>query len=247
MERLDARPKRYEDAAEAIRRYIDEQELQPGDPLPSERQIQSQLGISRASVREALRILQMMGLIEARHGKGLYVAESNLQPIVDAYISNLSLVASGSFLHMMELRELLEIGAADLAAKGRMDEDLAAMRVTLDDLRARLDHDILALEADLRFHDALIAATRNPLLERLYAAIAPFLVEIRNRSLKSNAGPEDREENWRLGWSEHVAIYQAIEAQDASRAVELMRSHLEGVRLDLRPELLNRSAGVDAR
>src|SRR5438105_15893687 len=102
MERLATRPRVYEDAAEAIRQHIAERRLRPGDALPTEREIQQQLGISRASVREALRILQMSGLVEARQGKGLFVREIDLQPMLRALFANVGLMDVLSFHYLLD-------------------------------------------------------------------------------------------------------------------------------------------------
>lgn len=235
MEPIDKRPRVAEDAAEAIRRFIVDERLQPGDMLPSERQIQQQLQISRASVREALRLLQMMGLVEARHGRGLFVTESNLQPMVDAYVNTLSLVDEDSFGHLLAVREALELGAADLAAKLRTPDDLAKLEAVLAEAARHVEEGGAALAEDLGFHDLLIAATHNPLLERLYSCIAPFLIEIRNRTRDH---PTSRHRfieaaRWQEAIAHHTEIFEAVRDQDGARAVRLMHEHLRHVRIDL--------------
>jgi GntR family transcriptional repressor for pyruvate dehydrogenase complex len=131
VEPLEPGLRLYEGAFEAIRQYVVRQKLKPGDPLPSERQMQQQLGISRAPVREALRVLQSVGMIEARQGKGLFVKEMTLQPMVDTFVSHLELFDRDSFAHLQELRQMLELGAAELAAKRRTDHDLTCMESIL--------------------------------------------------------------------------------------------------------------------
>jgi GntR family transcriptional repressor for pyruvate dehydrogenase complex len=235
MEPIDKRPRVAEDAAEAIRRFIVDERLMPGDMLPSERQIQQQLRISRASVREALRLLQMMGLVEARHGKGLFVIATNLQPMVDAYVNSLSLIDEDSFGHLLAVREALELGAADLAAKLRTQDDLDKLEGVLTEAASRVEEGGAALAEDLGFHDLLIAATHNPLLERLYSCIAPFLMEVRSRSLDhAEAGRlRSRKAKWEEAIAHHTEIFEAVRDQDGARAVRLMHEHLRYVRLDL--------------
>jgi GntR family transcriptional repressor for pyruvate dehydrogenase complex len=223
MERLGPRLRLHEDAVGAIRRYVVDQRLRPGDPLPSERQIQEQLGISRTPVREALRVLQSVGLIEARQGKGLFVKEMDLRPMVEAFVSHLDLIEPDSFEHLLELRQTVELGAAELAAMRRTPDDLARMAAILDTMRHRIDRQELALEEDLGFHELLIRATHNPLLERLYACLTPFLVAVRE-------GGELTERVLDECLTDHAAIYQAIADQDARLAVRLMQEHMETVR-----------------
>ncbi|HKG26498.1 MAG TPA: FadR/GntR family transcriptional regulator [Thermomicrobiales bacterium] len=226
MEPLEPRLRLYEGAFEAIRDYVVRERLRPGDPLPSERQIQQQLGISRAPVREALRVLQSVGIIEARQGKGLFVKEMNLRPMVDAFVSHLELIDTDSFEHLLGLRQILELGAADLAAKQRTDDDLARMDAILAAMRQRIDRRELVLEEDLGFHELLVQATHNPLLEHLYACLTPFLVAVRE-------GGELTAQALDECLTDHTAIYEAVRDREAGLAIRLMQEHMESVRRQL--------------
>jgi GntR family transcriptional repressor for pyruvate dehydrogenase complex len=224
LEPLATRPRVYEDAAEAIRRYIVENRLRPGDPLPPERQIQQQLGISRASVREALRTLQMLGLVEARRGKGLFVKELDLQPMVHALTSTLELIDGVAFGHLVDVRKALELELAEVAAQRRKAADLARLATSLTAMQQALAAGDVAgaLSEDLRFHEILVQISRNPLFERFYSSIAAFLVDIRERSPQTI-------ETQAASLREHDAIYHAIRDQDPAGAVEAMRQHLAGL------------------
>lgn len=228
MDTLASRPRLYEDAARAIRGYIAEHRLRPGDMLPSERQIQQQLGISRASVREALRVLQNMGLIEARHGKGLFVKEIDLTPLIDAYVDSVRQI-DDSFLHLLQIREVLELGAAKIAARERFPEELAEMAAVLAAMRRRIERGENALGEDLEFHSQLVRAAHNPLLDRLYSAITPFLLAVRERSTDGGSRAAD----WQRAYQAHAAIFQAVSEQDTARSVALMQEHLSTVRHDI--------------
>lgn len=228
MDTLASRPRLYEEAARAIRGYIVEQQLRPGDMLPSERQIQQQLGISRASVREALRVLQNMGLIEARHGRGLFVKEIDLTPLIDAYVDSLWQI-DDSFLHLLQIREVLELGAVKIAARERSPEELSALAAVLAAMRRRIERGENALKEDLEFHSLLTRAAHNPLLDRLYSAITPFLLAVRERSTDGGSRAAD----WQRAYHAHAAIFQAVSEQDAARAVGLMQEHLTTVRHDV--------------
>jgi GntR family transcriptional repressor for pyruvate dehydrogenase complex len=224
LEPLATRPRVYEDAAEAIRRYIVQNRLRPGDPLPPERQIQQQLGISRASVREALRTLQMLGLVEARRGKGLFVRELDLRPMVHALTSTLDLIDGVTFGHLVDVRKALELELAEVAARRRTAGDLADLVASLAAMRQGLVRGDVAgaLREDLRFHEILVQISRNPLFERFYSSIAAFLVDIRTRSPQTV-------ETQAASLREHDAIYHAIRDQDPAGAVEAMRQHLAGL------------------
>lgn len=223
MEPLEPGPRLYEGAFEAIRQYVIRQKLKPGDLLPSERQIQQQLGISRAPVREALRVLQSVGMIEARQGKGLFVKEMTLKPMVDAFASNLELYDPDSFDHLQELRQILELGAAELAAKRRTDEDLEQMESILGSMRQRIDRQELVLEEDLGFHDLLVQASHNPLLDQLYGFLTPFLVAVRESGEQTTQILNECIED-------HTEIYEAVRDGDAGRATRLMQEHMQSVR-----------------
>jgi GntR family transcriptional repressor for pyruvate dehydrogenase complex len=226
MDPLEPGLRLYESAFAAIRQYIVRERLKPGDPLPSERLIQQQLGISRGPVREALRVLQSIGMIEARQGKGLFVKEMDPRPMVDAFLSHLSLFDTQSFNHLLGLREVLELGAAELAAKERTEDDLAAMKSLLDSMRGRIKRQKLVIEEDMGFHEALVRATHNPLLAYLYGCLTPFLVAVRERGELSDQVV--------IGClTDHTAIYEAIRDQDAGLAIRLMQEHMEYVRREV--------------
>lgn len=223
MERIEPRTRLYEDAYDAIRQYIVDQRLKPGDPLPSERQIHEQLGISRAPVREALRVLQNVGLIEAKQGKGLFVKEMDLRPMAEAFAFHLSLMDRGSFGHLIEFRQVLELGAAEAAAIKRTDEDLAKMAAVIESMRAHLLNQEPVAEDDLLFHDLIVDAAHNPLVEHLYACLTPFLVKVRDITPGDDVLVQDV--------AEHLAIFEAIKQQDVARTVRLMHEHMTAVRI----------------
>lgn len=240
MDVLATRPRLYEDAARAIRDYITEHQLQPGDMLPSERQIQQQLGISRPSVREALRILQHMGIVEARQGKGLFVKEVDLTPLIDAYVDSLWQVGAG-FTHLLQVREVIECGAARIVASQCTELELAELAAVLVTMRQRIAAGESALVEDLRFHELLVELSHNPLLIRLYSAITPFLLAVRQRSVSDDLRPVDwAAHDWSHACAAHQAVYEALAAHDPTTVVALVEQHLADVRNDLQ---LHRQAG----
>jgi GntR family transcriptional repressor for pyruvate dehydrogenase complex len=230
MEPLEPGLRLYEGAFAAIRRYVVQERLRPGDPLPSERQIQQQLGISRAPVREALRVLQSVGMIEARQGKGLFVRQMDLRPMVDAFASHFELFDADSFEHLLGLRQILELGAVELAAKQRTPDDLTGMAAILGSMRTRIKRQELVLEEDMGFHELLVRATHNSLLEHLYSCLTPFLVAVRD-------GGKLTEQVLGECLADHTAIYEAVRDQDAALAIRLMQEHLETVRRELASSL----------
>lgn len=222
MEPLAPTIRLHESAVEAIRQYIIKEQLRPGDMLPSERQMQQQLGIGRATLREALRVLQRMGLVESRQGKGLFVREMNLRPMVETFASHLELLDGSSFRHLHGLRNIIELGAAEQAAKERTPEDLERLEEILSSMRGRMERQELVLEEDMGFHDVLVQATHNPLLETLYSCLTPFLIAVRVQRELTQEELDHCE-------VEHTAIYEAIRDQDPALAIRLMQEHMEGI------------------
>jgi GntR family transcriptional repressor for pyruvate dehydrogenase complex len=187
--------------------------LAAGDRLPTEHEIAGRLGVSRNSVREAVRVLQAAGLVDVRHGTGSFVREG-----VEASIAHLmlfrTLVAQSSPASLIEVRRLFERSCAELAAQRRTDADLAAMRDAIGRLR-RLAGEPSAsqaalLEADLDFHRAVYRASGNELIASLadfvLASVAPWV----ERSLARQGGARTADL--------HEAEYQRILARDADAA-----------------------------
>ncbi len=217
------RARLHDDASAAIRQYIIQHRLRPGDPLPSERQIQEQLGISRAPVREALRVLQSVGLIEARQGKGLFVKEMDLRPMIDTFVSNFELIDHGSFEDMFELRRMLELGAVELAAAQRNADDLAMLGEVVEAMGDGLSHHESIVQHDLQFHDLLVRAAHNPMVELLYSSMTPFLVAVR----QSGDVPDHI---FHQEVDEHASIFRAVRDQNTDLAVSLMQRHMSSIR-----------------
>jgi GntR family transcriptional regulator, transcriptional repressor for pyruvate dehydrogenase complex len=231
MQPLEPRQRLYQDAVTAIRQYVVDQRLQPGDLLPSERQIQEQLGISRAPVREALRSLQSLGIIESRQGKGLFVKQLDLRPMVDTFVSHLELIDRESFHQLLQLRQILELGASELAAKFRTEQDLRRMAKIVAATKARISRGEDVRSVDMGFHDALVAATHNPLIEHLYSCMEPFLLAVRESGELNDGVLAECLEY-------HMLIYTAVRDQDPARSVRLMQAHMDSVRLQLKDERL---------
>ena len=212
MEPIDKRPRVAEDAAEAIRRFIVDQQLSPGDMLPSE-------AANPAAVADQPRLGARGVAAPANDGAGRSASwqgplcqRHNLQPMVDAYVNTIRLVDEDSFVHLLDVREALELGAADLAAKLRTPDDLERLESVLTAAERRVQTGGSALKEDLGFHDLLIKATHNPLLERLYPGIAPFLLEVRTRSAERAEREHlgSREDDWKVAIHDHTAIFRAF-------------------------------------
>jgi GntR family transcriptional regulator, transcriptional repressor for pyruvate dehydrogenase complex len=211
-------------SARAADRIIDrilELDLRPGDRLPSERELGLEMGASRTVVREAVRSLVGRGIVQARHGRGLFVAV----PTGSATRASVNLLLKGDIEDRYDkvrvIRHMLEVDAAGRAARAALPEDLAAMEQVLDrQARASAQHDIAsAARADVNFHLALAAASQNELFPFLLEALGDVMMEIRVTSMLV---PGDLEE----GVESHSKILSAVRDRNPARARGAMRAHL---------------------
>ena len=210
------------DAIRTIKDMILDGRLVPGQRLPSERALSEALGISRPTVREAIRSLQAMRILESRHGAGTFVASLSVVELLAPLQFVLSL-AEGGLAHLFEVRLLLEPGAAALAAERATAEEVAGML----DCAARGEHAVddadAMLRLDTELHERIVRAAANPLLEHLAAAIGALGVESRAYTARLPGV---------LGQTapEHAAIVEAIATGDADAARARMAAHVQRIR-----------------
>jgi GntR family transcriptional repressor for pyruvate dehydrogenase complex len=217
---------------ERVLLLIREQQLRPGDKLPPERDLAVQMGVSRATVREALRSLAMMNVVELRHGSGTYV--TSLEPKL--LVENFDLVFSlndNSFLELIEAREVIEPGAIALAAQRITDEEI----IELEDVIARSWACLRTQPAnfpqlDIEFHVKTAAISRNSLLTRIMQAIAQLSIASSKRTAvdKGSVDPARVERAIRM----HQDILDALKAHDSELARKQMFAHLLSVENTLR-------------
>jgi GntR family transcriptional repressor for pyruvate dehydrogenase complex len=216
----------YQLLADRLRDQITSGVLRPGDRLPTEPQLCARSGVSRSTVREALRLLASQHLIVTTRGVtgGSYVAEPSPTRLGDMLSTGLNMLMSAGTVNTaqwFEVRETVEVPAAGLAARRRTDADLAALAETLFDPDATPVDVIVG--AHLRFHIRLAEATGNP----LYEMITRPLYSVANERTVGDRAPAGF---WRRVDTEHRAILRAVTAGDAPAARGAARTHLEHVR-----------------
>lgn len=218
---------RTDEVVDGIKRMILDGTLHPGDRLPVEKELAAELGVSRGSLREGVRALSILGVLDTRQGDGTYV--TSLEPgrllapmgfVVDLHGDS----GAGSF---HAVRRVLETEAAGLAALHADDAALAQARATLDEaaevLRTEpLDHERL-LETDIAFHRTVAGAAGNPVLAALVETLASRTVRER---LWRGISEEDAVSRTH---AEHEAVLAALVAHDPDRARLRMGVHLLGV------------------
>jgi GntR family transcriptional repressor for pyruvate dehydrogenase complex len=212
-------PSTRDRVVEHVRRLIEKGGLKPGDRLPSERDLATELGVSRPSVRSGLEALESMGVVVSRRGAGTFIADGP----PDLGAEPLSLLAS---LHhftpneMFEARLVLEVGVAGLSAGHAEGEHLAAMAEEVTEMFAALEDPAAFLKHDVRFHRAVAAGCGNRVLAALMEMVSAQFYELRRETV---LGARDLRESAEM----HRRIFRAIRARDAGAARIAMAEHLQ--------------------
>lgn len=223
----------YEEIVEQIRKLVTEGQLRPGDRLPSERHLAERLQVSRASVREALSALEMMGLLEIRSGEGTYIRQVNIESVIAPLAWVLS-VERDTLLELLEVRKILEVQAVGLAAERSDEEDIAELKEIIQKMKIDLETNQIGEKADHHFHYAIARATHNKVLIRLMNTISDTM----QQTLKaSRVKLYEMDQMPQRLYEEHVAVFEAIQAGKASVARDLMLAHLVGVENEMVKDL----------
>jgi GntR family transcriptional regulator, transcriptional repressor for pyruvate dehydrogenase complex len=209
------RPKLYEQIVERIHDHVVEAGLRAGDRLPPERELAARLGVSRASVSQALVALEVLGTVSVRHGDGA---------VLLAPASRLHLVAAlrahqDRLPEVIEARDALEGRLAALAAERRTEADLAEIDAALEAMARDVEAGGRGVEGDELFHAAVTRAGHSGLLARLMEEIAELIRETRLESLGQPGRPQ-------ASLASHREIAEAIRRQDAAAASQAMHAHI---------------------
>lgn len=211
-------------ASEVIFHYFKEKikkgELKPGDPLPSERKLQKQLGVSRFSLREGLARLNAIGIIDTHHGKTTRVSRNvNMDSLRSVFLPLQANLNTQSRSDLYEARVVLETELAGLAAQRHNREDLKGLRENLRAAEAALDEGETFGLLDLDFHERIVAAAGNRFFQQMHAVIRDQLEPV--MKLHANA----REQRM-LILEKHTDLFNAIELGRSEEARLLARAHL---------------------
>ena len=208
--------------ADQLETLIVHSQLRPGDRLPPERELAQQFGVSRTVIREAVRALSAKGLLEVRSGSGTIVRSPTAETVAQSM--NLFLRAGQANLDygkIHEVRYLLEVEIAGLAAERRTTEDMAKMEKILHEAAENLDHenrDHFA-KTDIAFHAALAQATHNELFSLILDSMADIMLEIRLSGFDVPGTPA-------RALTHHQAILEQVQAGKPDEARQAMREHM---------------------
>ena len=200
--------------------------LSQGDKLPAERELAEQFNVSRNSVREALRELDLLGLIESRHGEGTFVRQPTASQLMAPFQAVIELSAPA--VHsVMEFRMTFEPGVASLAAANLAPAGEEQLQAALDAFERAVNDGGPVESLDADFHLAVAQATGNPAVIAVHGAVDELLRGMRSRLARSSYHPHDK------SVAGHRALFDAILARDPDRAGRAMREHLVDVAGDL--------------
>jgi GntR family transcriptional regulator, transcriptional repressor for pyruvate dehydrogenase complex len=207
----------------SIKELILTKQLRPGDRLPVEMDLAAALGVGRGSIREAMKILSALGIIEIRQGDGTYVAKSVRHSLCDPLLFDL-MMSETNGRELVELRLLLEAGIARMIIERASDSDLAAVEQAAGSMATLVadgvrDPKQLA-EADLQFHHALARATHNELVQKIYSFVLEFFAPYVERS---SSVPDVGSRAIAL----HAGIIAALKQRDLAMAAQSAEASLQ--------------------
>ena len=215
----------YEQIIEQISELIYEGELKKGDRLPSERQLKKDLGVSRASIREAFSALEMIGLIESRPGEGTFIRNSFDEDIFNP-LSLVLLLNDNVAEELLELRRVLEIDCVKLAAQRATEEQIAEMGSYIDDLLSSSGYEEESIKADKMFHYTIARASGNKVLLFFMRSISEAMdFHIKNTRTKL-VSTEKTMQDFAL---QHQQIFKGIKDHAPEKAAAAMKAHLDYV------------------
>ncbi|WZX99325.1 FadR/GntR family transcriptional regulator [Bacillus sp. FSL W7-1360] len=206
-------PKRYVEIIQALSEMIQQDDLKTGDRLPSERELSDRLSVGRSSIREALRGLELLDIIETRRGEGTFMKAPSSYRLVDLLLSFL-LKDEKAMQDLTETRRIIELQALQLVCKRITAADLDKLILLTSSRRE------VSLEEDYLFHETIVAACGNTLLQHLWKSLVAF-----HREALKHATPN--REVRTLCARTHEKIVEAIAGRDAPRALRIMATHLE--------------------
>ena len=215
------RTRLFEGIVAQVRDLIRDGRLHPGQQLPAERELAERFQVSRASVREAIRTLELEGLVVIRPGAGTFVSEEGFDAAMEVLARQL-LLAREALADVVELRLILEPQIASLAAERASDEDKERLEALLQEQEQQILRGETGAAADSAFHSAVASSSHNQALASLSGTLVDILAPSRDESLQT---PE------RSYWSlrTHRTILSAIQQGDTDAALQAMREHILGV------------------
>lgn len=214
-----------DEIANLLRTLIIDGTFKPDQPLPSERVLAERLQVSRNSVRDAIRRLEVVGLLRARHGQGTFLSELTADNLVTPMAAVLTFNRARQ-ADLMDVRRVFEPAVAGMAASRATESELQEIDRILATQRRKLRSGESTIQEDMAFHAALARATHNPVLAGIMETLNQLLVESRARTLGQRGHPL-------RSLRGHAAVADALRRRDAGRAALAMRAHIDQIAAEL--------------
>jgi DNA-binding FadR family transcriptional regulator len=221
LDRLERPPLVSRSVQNAIRDFVITERLQPGDALPPETELARQLGVGRNSVREAVKALESLGVLEVRRGSGLYVRDFSLEPLLDS-LPYVMMSDVEDLADVFEVRRILEVGVMDKAMETMSPHTVERLRTITERMRAQAEQGKAFEKEDREFHRLLFQHMNNKTLLTLLDAF--WLV-----FCKAALHTKIQDPNPMNTYRDHAAILAAIEAGDVAAARQALARHYDGL------------------
>ncbi len=209
----------YEVIVTQIRKLIEEGKLKKNDQLPNERELAEVFGVSRSTIREAIKTLESLKIVESRQGDGTYIIVSSEESLVMP-LANLLFKETDNIIDIFHIRKILEPYAVQLATLNATQNDILSLEGILKKQKECLEKKTDINETDIAFHSLIARMSRNKVLERLMNALIELLKEIRE-----TYNAEQAKESYKG----HLDIYAALIAGDCIGAKKAMLKHLTNI------------------
>jgi GntR family transcriptional regulator, transcriptional repressor for pyruvate dehydrogenase complex len=211
-----ARKPLYEQLVEHLRAYVVEAGLSAGDRLPSERELSERLGVSRASLRQAIVALEVQGILEVKHGEGTFLRSTRMDTLPIAQLADLK----RRLPDILDAREAIEVKLAELAAERRTESDLTALDAALVEMQQEIDSGKTGEQGDHDFHRSVALAAHSEVLARMYALLLKDIELLCHETVDQIGQPK-------ILLEQNRRISDAIAAGAGVAAAAAMKVHLK--------------------
>jgi GntR family transcriptional repressor for pyruvate dehydrogenase complex len=206
---------------DTLTKQIVEGRLKPGDKIPGERTLSEILNVSRTSIRQALKALEFLGVLDIRHGSTTTLNTSSANLFINP-LKFMSILYNVKVPELFEARKVIEVELAKMAARNASDEDIENMRRCLEKAKDNFSNPEVFLYAEKDFHGCIFIASRNRILMAMITSLNTLVTGSRMESIKTFSTLED-------SYDEHYRIFEAIEKRDIKAAGKAMMDHLVDV------------------
>lgn len=221
MKTLERPPTLHQSVVNAIKTYLSENDFQPGDPFLPETELAKRLGVSRNSVREAVKALESLGILESRRGVGVFVRDFSFDPIFDnlpyALVQDLKELAE-----LLEIRRVLEIGMIGKVMPKMTGQDVEILESILDRMRLKAEKNRPFGEEDREFHQQLFHHAENGILLKLLDMFWVLFSKTEQYANLEDGYPMQT-------YQDHVAIVSAVTAGNSRQAQSALDKHYAGI------------------